>query len=99
MVELGRWTKLESPTGCLHLQDPSSKVTQELSHNDLTIVITNVTIRVMEEPRVPHSIKIKLTILRKGRVAAVTSDKTLGQWLEEAIMEKIERERNLIKEV
>ena len=65
----------------------------------LTIVVTNVTIRVMEEPRVIHSIKIKLTILRKGKVAAVTSDKTLGQWLEEAIMEKIERERNLIKEV
>jgi uncharacterized membrane protein len=53
----------------------------------------------MEERRVAHSVKIRLSILRKGKVAAVVSNKTLGQWLEEAIAEKIERERNLNKEV
>lgn len=53
----------------------------------------------MEEPRVAHSIKIKLSILRKGKVAAVSANKTLGQWLEEAIAEKIEREEKLNKEV
>ena len=53
----------------------------------------------MEEPRVAHSIKIKLSILRRGRVAAVTRNKTLGQWLEEAIVEKIGREQTLNEEV
>ena len=52
----------------------------------------------MEEPRVAHSIKIKLSILRRGKVAAVTSNKTLGKWLEEAIVEKIEREKECDKE-
>ena len=47
----------------------------------------------MEEQRVTHSIKIKLSILRNGKIAAVTANKTLGQWLEEAIQEKSERER------
>ena len=53
----------------------------------------------MTEPRVAHSVKIKLSILRKGKVAAVVSNKTLGQWLEEAILEKIDREQRLDKEV
>jgi hypothetical protein len=65
----------------------------------LTIGVTIVTIEVMEEPRVAHSIKIKLSILRKGKVAAVSANKTLGRWLEEAIAEKIEREEKLNKEV
>ena len=55
--------------------------------------VTSVTIQVMEEPRVAHSVKIRLSILRKGKVAAVGANKTLGQWLEEAILEKIEREK------
>jgi len=49
--------------------------------------------RPMEEERVTHSIKIKLSILRKGKVAAVSADKSIGQWLEEGILEKIEREQ------
>jgi len=53
----------------------------------------------MTEPRVAHSVKIKLSILRKGKVAAVVSNKTLGYWLEEAILEKIDREQRLDKEV
>jgi predicted HicB family RNase H-like nuclease len=39
------------------------------------------------------SIRIDLDILHQARVAAVTGKKTLGQWLEEAIVEKIEREQ------
>ena len=61
--------------------------------------VTIVTIETVEEPRVAHSIKIKLSILRKGRVAAVTQNKTLGQWLEEAIVEKIDREQTFNEEV
>jgi predicted HicB family RNase H-like nuclease len=41
------------------------------------------------------SIRVDLDILHQARVAAVTQKKTLGQWLEEAIVEKIERERKL----
>ena len=52
----------------------------------------------MEEPRVAHSIKIRLSILRKARVAAITVNKTLGKWLEEAIVEKIKREQESGKE-
>jgi len=32
-------------------------------------------------------------VLHQARIAAVTQKKTLGQWLEEAIVEKIEREK------
>jgi predicted HicB family RNase H-like nuclease len=41
------------------------------------------------------SIRVNPEALHQARVAAVTQKKTLGQWLEEAIMEKIERERKL----
>jgi len=44
------------------------------------------------------SIRVDLEILHQARVAAVTHKKTLGQWLEEAIVEKIEREQKLNKE-
>ena len=65
----------------------------------MTGSVTNVTMKDMTEPRVAHSVKIKLSILRRGKVAAVVSNKTLGQWLEEAILEKIDREQRLDKEV
>ena len=39
------------------------------------------------------SIRINPEILQQARIAAVTSKKTLGKWLEEAIVEKIEREK------
>lgn len=38
------------------------------------------------------SIRIEPEILHKARVAAVTTKKTLGKWLEEAITEKIARD-------
>jgi predicted HicB family RNase H-like nuclease len=37
------------------------------------------------------SIRIDPEVLHQARVAAVSSKKTLGKWLEEAIKEKIER--------
>jgi len=39
-------------------------------------------------------IRIQREILHQARVAAVIQKKTLGQWLEEAIAEKIEREKD-----
>jgi len=51
-----------------------------------------------EEAKTPRNIRIRPTVLHQARVAAVTQKKTLGQWLEEAIAEKIERERQLSKE-
>ena len=38
------------------------------------------------------SIRINKDTLRKAKVAAVTANKTLGEWLEEAITEKIAKE-------
>ena len=39
------------------------------------------------------SVRVDLDVLHQARVAAVTQRKTLGQWLEEAILEKVEREK------
>ena len=44
------------------------------------------------------SIRIDLDPLQQARDAAVTQKKTLGRWLEEAILEKIKREEKLSKE-
>lgn len=44
------------------------------------------------------SIRANPDILHQARVAAVLQKKTLGQWLEEAIVEKIERERKPVQE-
>jgi predicted HicB family RNase H-like nuclease len=38
-------------------------------------------------------IRIQREILHQARVAAVIQKKTMGQWLEEAIVEKIEKEK------
>ena len=50
-----------------------------------------------EERRQSRNIKIKPTILRKAHHSAIESQKRLGQWLEEAIEEKIEQERKKLK--
>ncbi len=39
------------------------------------------------------SIRIDPAALEQARAGAVTQKKTLGRWLEEAIMEKIKREQ------
>ena len=44
------------------------------------------------------SIRANPEVLHQARVAAVTQKKMLGQWLEEAILEKIERDQKLNKE-
>ena len=40
-----------------------------------------------------RSIRANPEILHQARIAAVTQKKTLGQWLEEAIVDKIEKEQ------
>jgi len=39
-----------------------------------------------------HSIRINPEAVRQARIAALTASKTLGEWLEEAIEAKQERE-------
>ena len=39
------------------------------------------------------SIRIDPDVLHQARIAAVTVKKTLGQWLEQAIEEKIQRDK------
>lgn len=39
------------------------------------------------------ALRINPEAMHLARIAAVSSEKTLGQWLEEAIREKIEREK------
>ena len=49
----------------------------------------------MHEPeaRKLTALRIKPSAMHQARIAAVTEKKTLGMWLEEAIQEKIEREK------
>ena len=49
------------------------------------------------EARKSVAIKMKSSIIRKARVAAVSLDRRLGEWLEEAIEEKVEREEKKVK--
>ena len=51
-----------------------------------------------KEHRPITALRIKPDIFHKARIAAVTQKKTLGLWLEEAILEKIDREQKLGKE-
>ena len=52
-----------------------------------------------KEAKSPRNIRIRPSVLHQARVAAVIQKKTLGQWLEEAIVEKISREQKQSKEV
>ena len=47
--------------------------------------------------RKPRNILINPEALHKARVEALRSKKSLGEWLEEAIDEKIEREQKKVK--
>jgi len=47
--------------------------------------------------RKPRNVKINPEALHKARVEALRSKKLLGEWLEEAIREKIEREQKKVK--
>ena len=50
-----------------------------------------------DEVRKSITIKIKLSIQREARHAVIESGKRLGQWMEEAIEEKIAREQMKVK--
>ncbi len=68
--------------------------------NPLTVglyLLYNIIMKTQER-RPICAIRMKPDILQQGRVAAVTQKKTLGQWLEEAIAEKIERGQKLSKD-
>jgi len=52
-----------------------------------------------EEAKIPRNIRIRPSVLHQARVAAVIRKKTLGQWFEEAIIEKIDREQKQSKEI
>ena len=47
--------------------------------------------------RKPRNVKINPDVLHEDRVEALRARKSLGQWLEEAIDEKIEREQKNLK--
>ena len=51
------------------------------------------------EAKRPRNIRIRPSVLHQARIAAVIQKKTMGQWLEEAIIEKINREQKQIEEV
>jgi len=46
-----------------------------------------------EEVRKPTGIKLRPSIAKKARVRAASTDKRLGEWIEEAIEEKAARRR------
>jgi len=46
----------------------------------------------VEETRQGRSIKVKPSVLRKAHHRAIESQKRLGEWVEEAIEEKVIRE-------
>ena len=45
-----------------------------------------------DEIRKSLSVKMRPSIVKKARVRAVSSDKTLGEWMEEAVKERAARE-------
>ncbi len=51
----------------------------------------------MNEVRKSMTVKIKPSVQRAARHAVIESEKKLGQFVEEAIEEKIEREQKKIK--
>ena len=49
------------------------------------------------EIRQSRSVKIRPSVLRKAHHRAIESQKRIGEWLEEAVEEKIEREEKNLK--
>lgn len=50
-----------------------------------------------DEVRQSRNIKIKPSILRKAHHSAIESQKRVGEWVEEAIEEKVKREQKHLK--
>ena len=59
--------------------------------------MTMVTPKNRKSVRKPRNILINPDALHKARVEALRERKTIGQWLEELIEEKIEREQKKLK--
>jgi predicted HicB family RNase H-like nuclease len=43
--------------------------------------------------RIAKTIRMREEVYHQARVAAVTAKKSLGQWIEEAVFEKLDREQ------
>jgi predicted HicB family RNase H-like nuclease len=53
----------------------------------------------MPQPQRPNiSIRIDPEVFHLAKIGAVASKKSIGQWLEEAIQQKLEQERGLIEQ-
>jgi len=52
-----------------------------------------------DEIRKSVSMKMKPSVIKKARLRAVSCDKTLGEWVEEAIEEKAAREEKEEKQL
>ena len=50
----------------------------------------------VEEVRQGRSLKIKPSVIRKAHISAILSEKRVGQWVEEAIEEKLAREQRAL---
>ena len=50
-----------------------------------------------EEVRQGRSLKIKPSVIREAHISAILSEKRVGHWVEEAIEEKLARERRELK--
>ena len=61
--------------------------------DNVSYICYNHSLDMNEEAKTPRNIRIRPSVLHQARVAAVIQKKTLGQWLEEAIVEKIDREQ------
>ena len=48
-----------------------------------------------DEARESKSIKMKPSIVRRAHLKAIEEGKTLGRWVEDAIEEKIERDKRV----
>ncbi len=51
-----------------------------------------------EEVRRTTAIKLRPSIVRKARIGAASTDKTLGEWLEEATEEKAARGASTLRQ-
>jgi len=48
----------------------------------------------LHEPRKLTAMRLRPSVHRQAKIAAVTAGKTIGEWIEEAVQEKVEREKS-----
>ena len=56
------------------------------------VLYNHYTMTTPDEPRKLTAMRLRPSVHRQAKIAAVTAGKTLGAWIEEAVQEKIERE-------